>query len=88
MSTKKSKAKNSQILEGAAIATAAGVAVGAAALALSNKKTRKKIGKEIKKLEKMGSEELDSIIDKVKVAKAKSEKKIKSTLENLAKEGK
>ena len=79
----KQRQKKSKILEGAAIATAAGVALGAAAIALSNKKTRNKIKKGLKKLEKEGAKELDEIIETVEKAKIESKKKLKSSLLKL-----
>lgn len=77
---KKKDTKKSKILETAAIA---GVAVGAAAIALSDKNTRSKIKKGLKKLEKEGAGQLDKIIKTVEKAKIESRKKLKSSLEGL-----
>ena len=79
----KQEIKKSKILKGAALATAAGIAVGVTAVALSDKKTRSKIKKELKKLEKEGASQLDKIIKSVENAKSESKKKLKSSLENI-----
>ena len=70
------KKSNKKIVKGTLLATLAGAAVSAGALALSNKKVRKKIKSSVDSLEKEGIDELDKLIKKVKKSRKASEKKL------------
>ena len=74
----KRKTTRGKALKGALSALGA-AAIGAAAIALSNKKTRGKIKKLAKSLEKEGVEELDKIIAKVEKAKKSTKRKLRKS---------
>lgn len=70
------KKRNKKIIKGTLLATLGGAALSGAALALSNKKVRKKIKSTVDDLEKEGIDELDKLIKKVKKSRKESEKKL------------
>jgi hypothetical protein len=74
MARKKKHSK--KIIKGALLATLGGAAVSAGALALSDKKVRKKIKSTVESLEKEGVDELDKLIKKVKRSRKESENKL------------
>ena len=59
----------------------AGAAVGAAAYALKDKKTRKKLEKELKNVKKLGEDEITKFTNKLEKAAEKSQKKLDTKLE-------
>jgi hypothetical protein len=70
------KKRNKKVIKGALLATLGGAAVSAGALALSDKKVRKKLKSTVDSLEKEGIDELDKLIKKVKRSRRESEKKL------------
>ena len=70
------KKRNKKIIKGTLLATLGGAAVSAGALALSDKKVRKKLKSTVDDLEKEGIDRLDKLIKKVKKAKKESKGKL------------
>jgi ATP-dependent protease HslVU (ClpYQ) peptidase subunit len=70
------KKRNKKIIEGTLLATLGGAVLSAGALALSDKKVRKKLKTAVDNLEKEGIDKLDELINKVKKSRKKSEKRL------------
>jgi len=70
------KGTKNNILKGSIAGVLGAAVAGGAAYLLSNKKTRKKIGKIVNTLEEKGGAELEKVLESVKSQQKKSQKKV------------
>jgi gas vesicle protein len=70
-------------VEAGIIGAAAGIAVGATAVALSSKDNREKIGKGFDKVKKMGQEAYSDVKDKMEDVASEGQKKVEKAKETL-----
>ena len=83
----KKKTKD-RLIKGGIVGALGAAVAGGAAYILSNKKARQKLGKILKDVEEMGEDELGKVLESVKSAKVKSEKKVKKVIKEVNKKRK
>jgi uncharacterized membrane protein YebE (DUF533 family) len=77
------KKTKENLLKGSIIGALGAAAAGGAAYLLSNKNTRKELGKVVKTIQEKGGAELAKVLKSVNTAKNKSKKKISKTRKTI-----